>query len=105
MHYTSGRTKSFGLSGRIMRLLPVFMHDEQNDAQQNEFICFCPKSYPDVLYLYDDFSPESLSIFRAVCPQKVAKSYQKSSLECLYLFLLAMSQCGYECQIRKKEII
>ena len=43
MHYTSRGTKSFSLSGPIMRLSPVFMHDELNDAQQNEFICFCPK--------------------------------------------------------------
>ena len=71
-----------------MRLSPVFMHDEQNDAQQNtEFICFCPKSsrrfirlkYKTVndSILFDDFSHGTLSIFRAVCPQKVAKSYQK----------------------------
>ena len=33
--YTSRRTKSFGLSGRIMRLSAVFMHDEQNDAQKS----------------------------------------------------------------------
>ena len=81
------------------------------DAQQNEFTCFCPMSprrFIRLKYktandsiLYDDFSPESLSIFRAVCPQ-VAKSYQKRFLECLYLFLLTMSQYGYECQIRKK---
>ena len=58
-----------------MRLSPVLMHDEENDAQQNEFICFCPKSsrrfirlkYKTANYsiLYDDFSPESLSIFSA----------------------------------------
>ena len=55
--------------------------------------------------MYDDFSQESFSIFRAFCPRKVAKSYQKSFLGYLYLFLLTMSQFGYECQIRKKEII
>ena len=53
--------------------------------------------------LYVDFSPESFSIFRAICLQKVAKSYQKRFLGYLYLFLLAISQFGYECQMRKKE--
>ena len=98
-----------------MRLSPVFMHDELNDAQQNELICFFPKSSRRFVRLknkngrystlYDDFSPESFSIFKAVCPQKIAKSYQKSFLGYLYLFLLTMSQFEYEYNIRKKEII
>ena len=37
-------------SGHIMRLSPVFMNDEQNDAQQNEKFVFS-QSHPDVSYV------------------------------------------------------
>ena len=95
-----------------MRLSPVFTHDERTTKRINFFLPKVNQSFERLKYktandstLYDHFSPDPFSIFRAVCLQKVAKSYQESFLGYLYLFLLTISQFGYECQIRKKETI
>ena len=108
------------LCGRIMRLSPVFMHDELNDAHQNEFICFCLKSSRRfvrlkfkngqwlnlVWWLFTVMTCHHHFIFlnfqSSFTRRRLQNHVRKVSWDIYICFYCSWARFWYECGIRKK---